>query len=172
MRGIKYNFIEKNKCGIFYSYIHLKLLLDKYKYKNPFYSKEDSKILYPLTNIEKIADIKFAKGIIVYEGKDIKSEITKIYEELLKQNREMFSHDEDVDINKLSPNFLYYFIKGNDNLNIKKIPIYLSTKRNRIAMDIFNFSDNETQRIHALCGPFGIGKSFTALLIQKYLFFQ
>ena len=40
-------------------------------------------------------------------------------------------------------------------------------------VEIFGFINKDNQnKIYALCGPFGIGKSFTALLIQKILFFQ
>lgn len=173
LTGISYNLIEKNKKGKFYSYTHLEKLLNKYKYKNPVYLNNDTKILNPLLNIRDINGFQFLTEITISESKDNEDIITNLYKELTKIYNSDISLEDNININELSPNFKYYFIKNKNDFKNKNIPIFFSSKRNNIVSDILNFVDkNNKQKIYALCGPFGIGKSFTSLLIQKYLFYD
>ena len=175
LRGINFNFIEKNVKGIFYSYKHLEELLKKYEYKNPFYCIGDSTILNPLKNIREIKLFQVSKNITIYEKEEPENIIDNIYKELETNNENKIVQDKDevIDINQLTPNFKTYFVKESENMSKSKIPIYYSSNRYNIMVEIFGFINKDNQnKIYALCGPFGIGKSFTALLIQKILFFQ
>ena len=173
LSGINYKLMDKNKTGKFYSYKHLEKLLTKYEYKNPVYFRKDSKNINPLINIRDIKDFQFLLEISIHESTDCIDSIKKTYIELKSIYNKEISEEEKIYINELSPNFKKYFIKTNIDFGNKQIPIFFSPKRNNIISEILNFIDkNNKQKIYALCGPFGIGKSFTSLLIQKILFYE
>ena len=171
--GIKYNLLDKKKEGIVYSYIHLEKILDKYEYKNPIYYEKNSVNYYPLINIREINGFQFLTEINISEKKEDVDKLENIYEELINIYNKEITIEETINIKELTPNFKNYFIKQNNCLEMDTITIFISSIRNNIISEIIKFiSEKNEKKIFALCGPFGIGKSFTSLLIQKFLYYK
>ena len=71
----------------------------------------------------------------------------------------------------LNLNFQKYFAKHISNIDEEKeISIFRSMTRFDLYKEISNFIIKGKEKIYAVCGPFGIGKSFTSLILQKHLF--
>lgn len=190
MIGIDYHLLDLKKSGTIYSFTNLEKLLEKYKYRNPVYYSKNSADINPLNNIRNINQFQFLSEINIYDKEMDDNQLEKIYEELTEIYKTDITNKQTIKIKELSPNFKSYFMKQNCNLDleINNIYIYLSSSRINIIYNLINFINekkivqkndedkiNEKEigkKIYALCGPFGIGKSFTALLLQKYLFYN
>jgi len=191
MFGIDYNLVDLKKSGTIYSFTNLEKLLEKYKYQNPVYYSKNSADIKPLNDIRNIDQFQFLSEINIYDKEVDDNQLDNIYKELTKIYNIDVTKKQTIKIKELSPNFKSYFMKQNFNLDleINNIYIYLSSKRTQIIYNLIRFINEKTivkkndenkidekkeigKKIYALCGPFGIGKSFTALLLQKYLFYE
>ena len=191
MFGIDYNLVDLKKSGTIYSFTNLEKLLEKYKYQNPVYYSKNSADINPLNDIRNIDQFQFLSEINIYDKEVDDNQLDNIYKELTKIYNIDVTKKQTIKIKELSPNFKSYFMKQNFNLDleINNIYIYLSSKRTKIIYNLIRFINEKTivkkndenkidekkeigKKIYALCGPFGIGKSFTALLLQKYLFYE
>ena len=167
---INMNFSDKNikvKVG---SFTHLKLLKEKFNYKNPVFRKISNKEFSPLVNPEKIKDFQFIdEEIIIMENTeennyyDSYKEFTTIIEKIDIYNRT-------IKIKNLSLNFKKYFFNYDFIIDTEKeIPIFHSSLRYKIHSDIIAHLKRK-EKIYAICGAFGIGKSFTSLIIQRKIY--
>ena len=167
IKGIEYEIYKNKVKGILYSDIHLDKLIEKYSlikpiirevYNNQYIAKED------IINIDDKIIILERENII-----DIKMEYNKLI--LLYNNiKTSYSLLKNINIDILSPNYHKYFLNKNyGKIESKEIPIFWSNNRDLVLRNVFSFLDDNS-KIYALCGPYGIGKTFTSLLIQKELF--
>ena len=89
---------------------------------------------------------------------------------LYKQVNSSYTFLNTIKLEILSPNYKkYLFNKSFNKIGTNEIPIFKSNSRDSLLVDIFRFLTNK-QKIYPICGPTGIGKTFTSLLIQKELF--
>ena len=171
--GIKFTLLDKKINGIIYSFKHLNSIIEKYKYKNPVYCQKSKNYFEPLSEPDKIQNFAFFEEINIKENENI-NKYNDIYDlfkkNYNKDNLNIFSKS--IKIELLSMNFEKYF----SNPNIAKrdsenqISIFKTTIRIRIFSEVTKFL-NKKDKIFAICGPFGIGKSFTSLLLQKTIIF-
>ena len=172
MIGIKFQLLDKKISGVIYSFEHLKLILKKYNYKNPVYCQKSKNYFEPLVEPDKIEKFNFLEEINIKENEDI-NKYDKIYDliknKYIKENLNIFSKSIKVEL--LSMNFEKYFsnpnIAKNDLEN--QISIFKTSSRIGLFSEVIEFM-GKNDKIFAICGPFGIGKSFTSLLLQKNLF--
>ena len=175
MFGIEYHLIDLKKDGIIYSFTNLEKLLEKYKYQNPVYYTNDSTDFNPLNNIRNIEKFSYLTEINIFDKELDDNQLTNLYTELEGIYNIDITKKETIKIKELSPNSKSYFMKQNYDFDLEnKIHIYPSSKRTSIISSLMKFIDEKKieKKIFALCGPVGIGKSFTALLLQKYLFYK
>ena len=78
VNGIKYNLIDKEINGIFYSFVHLEKILNRYNLINPIYRKKSEYIFHSLKEPEKIKKFNVSEEIFIKEGQD-ENEFKKIY---------------------------------------------------------------------------------------------
>ena len=171
MNGIKYNLFDKDINGVLYSFTHLQKILEKYNYKNPVYCQKSQYEFQPLVEPEKIKDFNFLDEIIIKEKiddevyKKIYDSMTAIYN---KTNINIFKKN--IKLKLLSVNLNKYFFNNDKDMNLdNELPIFKSPLRLEIFSKVKNLL-NSKDKIFAICGPYGIGKSFTSLLLQKYLY--
>ena len=166
--------INQIKKEIFvYSLKHLKLIIDNLgkEYKNPyFYSSYYKKDIL-------INDANFGEKDFSYESsieiKDKKNEgnIEKI-KSFFKELTILYDSKDDFTYEFISPNFNIY--------NHKDIPFQLkdkfnyiySDKRKSLEYEFRAFINNDSEMLYPICGPNGIGKTITALRIQKLYYLQ
>ena len=172
MNGIKYNLFDKNLNGIFYSFTHLELLLDKHQIINPIYRPTSINEFQPLDNPETIDNFNLLDEIIIKKKiDDDKNNNKTIYDMMNSKYKNLYIYRKDIELELLSVNLQKYF---SNNINIdlnKKLTIFKSNPRLKIFTEIRKLLKSE-EKIFAICGPFGIGKSFTSLLLQKYLYLE
>jgi len=172
MIGIKFTLIDKEINGVIYSIDHLKSILKKYEYKNPVYCQKSKNNFEPLNEPDKIENFNFFEEINIKENENM-NKYNDIYDlfqkEYVKENLDIFSKS--IKIKLLSMNYEKYFSNPNIAKNDldNQISIFKTTKRFKIFSEVTKFLNNK-DKIFAICGPFGIGKSFTSLLLQKQLF--
>ena len=171
MNGIKYNLYEKNVNGLFYSFTHLKMILDKYKYIKPIYRPKSINEFQTLENPETIENFNLLDEIIIKEKKDDDKDIKDIYDMMNLKYNNVYIYKKNIELDLLSVNLQKYF-SHNININLSnKLTIYKSNMRLKIFSEVRKLLKSK-DKIFAICGPFGIGKSFTSLLLQKYLYFE
>ena len=171
---LKFNLLDKNITGVIFSYTHLKKILEKYNYINPVFHTKSKKELKSIKHPEEIKELQFInEEIIIQEKPDINnSNYKNIYMQMKNIYSKIDIFDDYIKIKSLSLNYNKYFL--DDNIQIdqeKQIPIYNSSIRDKIFSEVFSLLKNN-EKIYAICGPPGIGKSFTSLLIQKQLYKQ
>ena len=168
-KGIEYKIFNKNKEGIFYSLDHMESIMTKYKIQEPILMKIVNKEVIKQEELMFVDDaIMILERKNVIDFNDIYDKMAKTYE---KEDKSYFVY-KTIKLEKLSPNYDKYFFNENYNENkLEEIPIFMSNLRNFISTKIFNFLNTE-EKIFALCGPYGIGKTFTSLLVQKELFIE
>ena len=172
MIGIKFTLLDKKINGVFYSFDHLKEILKKYKYKNPVYCQKSKNYYEPLSEPDKIENFSFFEEINIKENENI-NKYNDIYDlfqkKYVKENLDIVLKS--IKIELLSMNYEKYFSNSNivkSDLN-NEISIFKTNIRFKIFSEVTKFL-NSKDKIFAICGPFGIGKSFTSLLLQKQLF--
>ena len=169
MTGVKFTLIDKQVSGVFYSFEHLEKILSKYGYVNPIYRPKKEYYFKP---IKESVNFNFLDEIYIKENDNI-DKYNKIYGEIQKEyNKENLEiGPKNIKVGLLSMNFNKYFLKSNvDNINLdKQLLIFKTSYRMKIFSDVSDLMKSE-DKIYAICGPFGIGKSFTSLLLQKDLF--
>ena len=169
---LKCNFKEKK--GVFvYSLEHLDLILKRIQYNNPFYISKFSNEFISLKNLDakweifideeiSIEDLPFSKDVnrkIYYDQSSLIEEFKK-----LNFNRAEFSYNI---ISYNLRNYLDFF----PNIDLNEKFYYVdSPERRRLQRNIDKFLLDKNDKIYAVYGPYGIGKSLTALIIQKYLY--
>ena len=160
--------ISKKEYSL-YSFQHLKLILDKYKkeYKNPYYySTYYLKDIYINDTAIENKYFSFEEKIEIKEkdNEDNKKKIKKIFEDLTKIYKKdcvIFSYE------YISPNYDIYFPKNfHGNLSDKFDYIY-SNYRRTLESNFSKFINDKKELIYPICGPHNIGKTITALIIQK-----
>ena len=175
MNGIKYNLFDKDINGVLYSFAHLQKILEKYNYKNPVYRQKSQYEFYPLDEPEKITDFNFFNEIIIKEKiddevyKKIYDSMTVIYN---KNNLSKLKKNIKLKLKLLSVNLNKYFFNSDKDMNLDS---ELSIFKSPLILEIFSKVKkllNSKDKIFSICGPFGIGKSFTSLLLQKYLYLE
>jgi len=93
--------------------------------------------------------------------------MTAIYN---KNNLSIFKNK--IKLKLLSVNFNKYFFNNDKDMNLdKEISIFKTSLIEEIFSKIRKLL-NSKDKIFAICGPSNIGKSFTALLFQKYLYLE
>ena len=165
----------KNKSVdfILYSDKQLELVLEKYEYITPYYYSqiEEDIIIIDKDKISQL-DIYAHKRIEIDEKNNIS---------FLKNVKTIFSHLDNIYKNNenlknitneiICPNFnLYYSYKYKELSNEFN---YINTSdRISLLAKFEKFINKPKERIYAICGPHGTGKSITSLFIQKYLFYR
>ena len=158
---------------LLYSFKHLKLILKHFgdDYKNPYfysnYYKKDILINDP--NFEE-KDFSYESSI---EIKDKKNEVNpEKIKSFFKELKILYDSKDDFTYEFISPNFNIY--------NHKDIPFQLkdkfnyiySDKRKTLESEFRAFINNDSEMIYPICGPNNIGKTITALRIQKLHYLQ
>jgi len=175
MNGIKYNLFDKDINGVLYSFAHLQKILEKYNYKNPVYRQKSQYEFYPLDEPEKITDFNFFDEIIIKEKiddevyKKIYNSMTAIYNE---NNLSKLKKNIKLKLKLLSVNLNKYFFNSDKDMNLYN---ELQKFKSPLILEIFSKVKNllnSKDKIFSICGPYGIGKSFTSLLLQKYLYLE
>jgi len=93
--------------------------------------------------------------------------MTAIYN---KNNLSIFKNK--IKLKLLSVNFNKYFFNNDKDMNLdKEISIFKTSLIEEIFSKIRKLL-NSKDKIFAICGPSNIGKSFTALLFQTYLYLE
>lgn len=111
---------------------------------------------------------------IVIKEKDNNSQYKKVYADLktIYQKKDNDIYGIKIKLEFLPMNFeKYYSFNNGHNSKGNNMDIFLSNIRLKIFTEVRNFLKDK-EKIYAICGPFGIGKSFTALAIQKDLYFD
>lgn len=86
---------------------------------------------------------------------------------IIKYDKEI-AFEKEIELENLSPNFKKY-IMNNKEQKSDLIYLFSSMDRFSLLMKLSIFLKSQEQ-IFAIYGPFGIGKTFTSLFIQKQLF--
>ena len=166
-------FLEDEKINtIIYSLEHLKLIILKLNYDDPilFLVSENKIISLKQANLEDL-EIYLEKNIII---KNNYMSDGKMKNKFSEQKKLL----EEYDNNKLKHIFNYKMISYNIKNYLKSIkdealkePFYYIISKERYALEksIINFLKNKKESIYPVVGPYGIGKSMTALIIQKNL---
>ena len=152
-----------------YSFKHLKLILDKLKdeYKNPyFYSNNFKKNI--LVNYNQIEDDEYFSYESSIEIKDKKDEedIQKI-KNFFKNIKNIYTSEKGITYKFISPNFNEYFPLINKNKLTDEFNYIYSDKRKSLEFEFSLFLDEDSEMIYPICGPHNIGKTITAMRIQK-----
>ena len=163
---------EKKKIQI-YSFKHLELVLDKVKddYPEPyFYSSYNKKNLHVMKN--KIDEREFClEESIEIKNEDQKKSVEKIKNIYKEINEIYFSNINNNNYTYLSPNYNVYFHYFPNDLSNNFI--YLtSSERINLQKNFELFLKQEKEMIFPICGPHNIGKTISALIIQKELFLK
>ena len=173
MNGIKYCLLGKNINGVFYSFTHLEQILKKYGYKNPVYRQKSENEFHSLENPESIKDFNYSDEIIIREKNDDK-EFKVMYDSMsnIYAKEPLKLYKKNLQLELLSVNLKKYFYNNDIDINLKQqISIFKSQLRINIFSEVKKLLKSK-EKIFAICGPFGIGKSFTSLLLQKILYLE
>ena len=160
------NFINEKKIINIYSSVHLKLILKKLNYNNPYYLENDQKIFL---NVENINLLNEHKLIIINEEDKNKKLISNYFIELKK----LYTKQYELGISTyefISVNFNKYFLI---TVDLKSKFYYFKTVERGVILDKINkfLEQDNKEKLLGFCGPYGIGKSITSLFIQKSLYF-
>ena len=164
-KGISFELDKQDVKGIFYSFEHIQAIINKYDYKYPIFKNIEKKIELTLNNIKNNPFINFP--LFVCE-RDNPSQLIEIYTKMKSTYNESNIFKKIINLEILSQNYEKYLKIEADN---KDIPLFMSLPRFAFFSNVYKFLENK-EKIYAICGPFGIGKSFTALLLQKELFLK
>ena len=174
---VECKFIDVDTPIKIFSYEHLKIILErkinKGTYHYPFfYSIHVHKNIY--MDINKINDLFIhCYKYIDIKNRDInelKSKTKLIFTEL--NQLYLINNDKDlskITYNVISPNFKYYYPKLKIELSDKFI-IIPGQPRIEFELKMDDFLKKETNYIYPLCGPYGTGKSITALYFHKLFY--
>ena len=170
---MSFNFPEKNIKVKVCSFTHLEKLIADLGYKNPAFRKKSQKKFSPLINPEQIN--QFTKEEIIIKEYNVILDYYTEYKNYLnlfnKANINIYSPC--AKIKFLSLNFQKYLAKHISNIDEEKeIIIFQSMTRFSLYKEICNFLIKGNEKIYAVCGAFGIGKSFTSLIFQKHIFIK
>ena len=175
VNGIKYNIINKEVKGVFYSFVHLQKIIDKYDLKNPIYRKKSENVFHSLKEPEKIKKFSISEEIFIKEAPN-ENVFKEIYDSIQKKysNINLNSISKNIKLEVLSVNVEKYFaFIHTKNLNLEKVlQIYIPSVRVDVMEEVQNLIKKDEDKYYAICGPFGIGKSFTSLILQKLLFLK
>ena len=161
------NFINEGKIIPVYSKLHLKLILEKINYNNPYYLENDKKIILKVDNKDLLS---ITKLIIINDGEENKATISNLYYEIKK----LYTNEYELGKSTyefITVNFNEYF---HISVNLKSKFFYFNTEeRGIIFEEIHKFLEKDNkEKLLGFCGPYGIGKSITSLFIQKDLYFS
>ena len=161
------NFINEGKIIPVYSKLHLKLILEKINYNNPYYLENDKKIILKVDNKDLLS---ITKLIIINDGEENKATISNLYYEIKK----LYTNEYELGKSTyefITVNFNEYF---HINVNLKSKFFYFNIEeRGIIFEEIHKFLEiDNKEKLLGFCGPYGIGKSITSLFIQKDLYFS
>ena len=152
-----------------YSFKHLKLILDKLKdeYKNPyFYSNNFKKnILVTDNQIEDDEYFSYESSIEIKDKKD-EEDIQKI-KNFFKNIKNIYTSEKGITYKFISPNFNEYFPLINKDKLTDEFNYFYSDKRKSLELEFSLFLDKDSEMIYPICGPHNIGKTITAMRIQK-----
>ena len=158
---------KTNRVINLYSFKHLKLILENLKddYKNPyFYSNFKQKDIFINDSKLKETDFYYESSIEIRnkDENEYKEMIEKIFNDM---NNILLSKKGNYDF--ISPNFKIYFPTIDQDELSKKFTFINSQDRRVLQTDFKKFLDNNSIMIYPICGPHNIGKTITALDIQK-----
>ena len=168
---MNFYFSDKDKRVKVCSFVHLQKIIEIIGYKSPCYRKASTKDFSPLSNVEKIKEFLFINEEIIVKDKEDVKDYSESFKDFSKHDfTDIDIYSEKIKIKDLSLNFQHYFSKNNFQFNEEQeIPIFHSRIRYNLLSKIFNFIKDNNKKMYAVCGPFGIGKTFTSLLLQKHL---
>ena len=172
---IKCNFNNNNKIDVFADE-QLILLLKEFKYSiASYFSKIKKKfIIIDIKNIMD-SDIIAFKEIDIIEKNNIKliKEANTIFNNLSKiYSDNNILNDDKITYEIICPNFNIYFSNNKKRVLSNKFKYINSPGRIQFSIDFKEFLKNKNEKIYAVCGPHGIGKSISSLYIQKELFLE
>ena len=175
MLSIKCIFNNNLKIDVFADE-QLALLLKEFKYSIPcYFSKIKNKIkIIDIKNFMDLDIIAF-KEVHIIEKANIKffNEVNSIFSNLTKiySDKNIFKND-NITYEIICPNFNSYFSNNKKRDLSKKFKYIISHDRIRFSEDFKTFIPKKKEKIFSACGPHGIGKSISALYIQKELFLE
>ena len=159
---------DENINTIIYSTENLKLIIQKLKlkYADPIlYSTEKNQ---KIINFET-ADIDLEQKLIIKNNISLNEKIKQKYQEIndlfkkYKQNKSNYTFN----LKTISSNIKNY-LTSLKNENLEEPFYYLISKERRLLETKINeFILKKDESIYPIVGPYGIGKSLTALIIQK-----
>lgn len=165
-------FIKQNeKVKTIYSYEHFKLILKEENFMSPcYYSKFYNEIInIDLKEIEK-SNVYTEKEIVIKEKeKEDYSKIEKLFDKLKGIYDKKYENKYTYEF--ISPNFNNYFKNKIQNLSEEFDYIY-SFNRQSLERKVELFLQRNDSILYPICGPHGIGKSITSLIIHKSLFLK
>ena len=170
-------FLEDEKINtIIYSIENLKLITKKLNYKEPilFKKESDEKIILNENEINDNLKIDYEDSIIIKDNilldEQIKNKFkqqTDLLDEYKNNNKENGFPYKVISIN------LRKYLKSLKNESLEEPFCYFTSKeRFRLEEKIEKFIMDKNKFIFPIVGPYGIGKSLTALILQKKLFIQ
>jgi len=170
---LNFNFSDKNIKLKVCSFTHLEKLISDMKYKNPAFRTNSQKEFSPLIYPEQISNFLFKNEEIIVEEKNVILDYYTEYQNYLnlynKFNIDIYSSS--AKIKFLSLNFQKYFAKNIPKFDEEKeIQIFKSMTRFNLYSEFSDFLIEGEEKFYAICGPTGIGKSFTSLILQKHIF--
>ena len=167
IKGIEYKIFNSFKEGVFFSTTHLEKIIEDNNITEPILQKIVSKEVIKKEEIMFIDDqIMILERSNIINFNYIFEELTKIY----KEKTASYLVGPTIKLQKFSPNYKkYFFNKNYEEKEIKEINVFISGLRTQLTTKIFTFLKSN-DKIYAICGPYGIGKTFTSLLIQKELY--
>ena len=177
---IKISIEKYDEIYYIYNKEHFLKLLEVYPDKFKYY-KYDSNDDWRKFNNNLLDNPSFIRSLIFTD--DISFEK---YETFYDESKERYdSHKEKhkeflflkvIDPLILSINFLKYFPTDKENNKNENIDIIMSNERQDFLNDIYytfsSIENNDEYIFKAYTGPYGIGKSFTVLMLQKMLYFS
>ena len=169
-------FLEDEKIStVIYSLDHLKLIIKKLNYKKPilFYPEKNQKIILDDNNLNNDIQIDLENNVIIKKNNFLEEKIKSKYNEqakLLDEYKLKECRCDYFSYKIISVNIKQYFKSLKEESLEEPFYYYTSKKRLSLEEDLKKFIKNKIESIFPIVGPYGIGKSLTALILQKNLF--
>ena len=164
---------DENISTVIYSLDHLKLIIKKLNYKKPvlFYPEKNQKIILDENNLNNDIKIDLENNAIIKRNNFLDEKIKSKYNEQTKLLDEYkIKEFSCLSYKIISVNIKQYFKYLKEESLEEPFYYFISKKRLSLEEDLMKFIKNKNESILPIVGPYGIGKSLTALILQKNLF--